>query len=94
MEKKLGSWDKNCEEIDTYLGGKKYTERWQFIRYVRSNKENNRNKIQTTLTDKWIQHYKNLVSEKIKEYETRKDEITPEEKKAQINTYIIRKAVI
>ena len=48
-------WDRKCQEINTYIGGRKCTEAWSFIKSVRtSGKENVQ--LQMVPTDRWVQY--------------------------------------
>ena len=62
-------WDKKCNEINTYLGGKKSSETWKFIKAIKSN-EKNRTDLQIIPTTKWVKHYEQLLQENRDEYKT------------------------
>lgn len=36
-------WNKECQEVDTYIGGKKYSEIWRFLKNVKNPSEDKSN---------------------------------------------------
>ncbi|XP_044757762.1 uncharacterized protein LOC123315921 [Coccinella septempunctata] len=60
-------WDKKCREIDTYIGGRKSTEVWKFIKNVKSTGKEKSN-ISVIRQQQWIQHYTELLQERRPQY--------------------------
>lgn len=60
-------WDKKCSEINTYIGGKKCSESWKFMKNLKSDQKNKAN-VQIIPTKKWIDHYQKLLTENREEY--------------------------
>lgn len=67
LRKKNKIWDKKCQKINTYIGGRKCNEVWNFIKKVKCNK-----RVRTNITvienKKWVKHYKELLTEDRTEY--------------------------
>jgi len=55
--------------MNTYLGGSKCSEKWKFLKRMRAIEKRNAN-IQLITTEKWIKHYKKLLTENQDEYKT------------------------
>ena len=62
-------WYKKFIEINTYLGGRKSSETWKFIKAIKYN-EKNRTDVQIIATTKWVRHYEQLLQENRDEYKT------------------------
>ena len=45
-------WDKKCMEIQAYLGGKKSSESWKFIKSIRSS-NSGKNQLNLISADTW-----------------------------------------
>ncbi|CAG9832393.1 unnamed protein product [Diabrotica balteata] len=45
VKAKREMWDKKCQEINTYLGGRKCTETWKFLSKIRTNERKNKHPI-------------------------------------------------
>lgn len=87
-------WDNKCQEIDTYIGGRKNTEVWNFIRSLKNTGKNNAY-IQTIQPEEWREHYKNLLQETRQEYllnSTRRD-IYIEGEEVQVSIDTVKNAV-
>ena len=86
-------WDRKCQEINTYIGGRKCTEAWKFVKRVRSGKESVH--LQMIPTDRWVQYYHDLLTENRLEYEGNKN-ISPTQMDGEIvevSEERVRKAV-
>jgi hypothetical protein len=55
-------WDQKCAEIDTYIGGRRCTEVWKFLRNVKS-AHKNRYPVEITPIGEWNTYYKKLLTE-------------------------------
>jgi hypothetical protein len=75
-------WDRKCQEINTYIGGRKGTEAWKFIKQVRTSEKESVH-LQMIPIDGRVQHYQNLLTENRPEYEGTKN-ITPTERDGEI----------
>ncbi|XP_030757605.1 craniofacial development protein 2-like [Sitophilus oryzae] len=62
-------WDKKCQEINTYLGGRKCAESWKFINKVKTS-EKQTAKLQLIPMNKWKEYYEELLTENRQEYAT------------------------
>ncbi|XP_030762016.1 craniofacial development protein 2-like [Sitophilus oryzae] len=62
-------WDKKCQEINTYLGGRKCAESWKFINQVKTS-EKQTAQLQLIPMNKWKEHYEELLTENRQEYAT------------------------
>ena len=65
-------WDRKCQEINTYIGGRKCSEARKFIKKVRTSEKESVH-LQMIPTDKWVQYYQNLLRENLLEYEGTKN---------------------
>lgn len=63
-------WDKKCQEINSYLGGRKCTESWKFISMVKA-PEKFAPGLQLIPLNKWKEYYEKLLTEDRCEYTTR-----------------------
>lgn len=66
LEKKEKSWDKKCREIETYIGGRRCTEAWKFLRDFRREVNDS---WQGISAKKWEQYYKTLLTETRNEFQ-------------------------
>ena len=55
-------WDRKCQEINTYIGGRKCTEAWKFIKNVRTSEKRSVH-LQMIPIDRWVQYYQDLLTE-------------------------------
>jgi len=55
-------WDRKCQKINTYIGGRKCTEAWKFIKNVRTSEKESVN-LQMMPIDIRVQYYQNLLTE-------------------------------
>ncbi|XP_072384738.1 uncharacterized protein [Diabrotica undecimpunctata] len=69
VKAKREMWDKKCQEINTYLGGRKWTETWKFLSKIRTNKRKSTN-IQLISTQNLEKYYGELLTENRDEYLT------------------------
>lgn len=60
-------WDKKCQDINTYIGGRKCTEVWNFIGALKNTGKDNAF-LQTIKPKEWKNYYKNLLTETRQEY--------------------------
>ena len=60
-------WDRKCQEINTYIGGRKCTEAWKFIKKFRTSEKESVH-LQMIQIDKLVQYYQNLLTENRPEY--------------------------
>jgi len=49
-------WDRKCQEINTYIGGRKCSEAWKFIKKVRTSEKESVH-LPMIPIDKWVQYY-------------------------------------
>ena len=75
-------WDRKCQEINTYIGGRKCTEAWKFIKRVRTSGKESVH-LQMIPTDRWVQYYQDLLTENGLEYEGNKN-ISPKQMDGEI----------
>lgn len=61
------TWDKKCKEIDTYIGGRKCSEVWKFIKSIKTTGKE-KETIQVIPENKWIKHYQELLTENRPKY--------------------------
>jgi hypothetical protein len=55
-------WDQKCAEIDTYIGGRRCTEVWKFLRNVKT-AYNDRSPVEIIPIGEWNTYYKILLTE-------------------------------
>jgi hypothetical protein len=55
-------WNRKCQEINTYIGGKKCTEAWKFIKQVRTSEKESVHLLMIPI-DRWLQYCQNLLTE-------------------------------
>ena len=60
-------WDKKCLEIQTYLGSKKSSESWKFIKNIRLS-NSGKSQINLISADVWEKYYYKLLVEDRKEF--------------------------
>jgi len=60
-------WDKKCMEIQAYLGGKKSSESWKFIKSIRSS-NSGKNQLNLISADTWEKYYYKLLVEDSEEF--------------------------
>lgn len=60
-------WDKKCQEIDTYNGGRQCTEAWKFIKNVR-NSGKEKVYIPIIQQQQWVKHYQEFLTETRSKY--------------------------
>jgi len=87
-------WDRKCQEFNTYIGGRKCTETWKFIKRVRTSRKENVH-LQMVPTDRWVQYYQDLLTENRLEYEGNRN-ISPTQmdgETVEISEERVRKAV-
>ena len=75
-------WDRKCQEINKYVGGKKCTETWKFIKIVRTSEKESVH-LQMIPIDRWVQYYLDLLTENRPEYEKTKN-ISPTQTDGEI----------
>ena len=61
-------WDRKCHKINTYIGDRKCTEAWKFIKKVGTSEKESVH-LQMIPIDRWVQNYQNLLTENRPEYE-------------------------
>jgi len=61
-------WDRKCQEINMYIGGKKCIEAWKIIKKVKTAEKESVH-LQLIPIDRWVQYYPNLLTENRPEYE-------------------------
>ena len=61
-------WDRKCQEINTYIGGRKCGEAWKFIKKVRTSEKESVH-LPMIQIDKWVQYYQNFLTENRPEYD-------------------------
>lgn len=87
-------WDKKCTEVNTYIGGKRSTEVWKFIKATTTEKRE-AVPIPIILHKEWIEHYKSLLTEDRPQHKGNTQphiHIEGEEVKIEIND--IKKAIM
>jgi len=87
-------WDRKCQEINTYIGGRKCTEAWKLIKRFRTSGKESVN-LQMIPTDRWVQYYQDLLTENGLEYEGNKN-ISPTQmdgETVEVSEERVRKAV-
>ena len=60
-------WDKKCLEIQSYLGSKKNSESWKFIKYIHSS-NSGKSHLNVISVDTWEKYYYTLLVEDRKEF--------------------------
>jgi hypothetical protein len=65
-------WDRKCQEINAYIGGRKCTEAWKFIKKFRKKKKESVH-LQMIPTDRWVQYYQDLLKQNRPEYKGTKN---------------------
>jgi hypothetical protein len=60
-------WDKKCLEIQPYLGSKKSSESWKFIRNIRVS-NSDKSQLNLISADTWEKYYYKLLVEDCKEF--------------------------
>ena len=60
-------WDKKCLEIQSYLGSKKCSESWKFIKKIRSS-NSGKSQLNLISADTWEKYYYKLLVEDQKEF--------------------------
>lgn len=67
IKEKNNIWEKKCQEINAYIGGRRCTEAWRFIKTIKSNEREQVN-IDLIEHNKWVDHYKTLLTEDRQQY--------------------------
>jgi len=60
-------WDRKCQEINMYIGGRKCSEAWKVNKKVRTSEKESVH-LQMIPIDKWVQYYQNLLIENRPQY--------------------------
>ena len=55
-------WDRKFQETNKYIGGRKCTETWKFIKRVRTSGKESVH-LQMIPTDRWVQYYQDILTE-------------------------------
>ncbi|XP_060536578.1 uncharacterized protein LOC132708327 [Cylas formicarius] len=88
------SWDRKCEEINNYIGGRKCSEVWKFISTVK-NPGKDKLDIQLIKPEQWLKNYKDLLRESRPEYLTESPRhFNVQGEEVEILEETIRKAVM
>ena len=66
-KKKNESWERSCNKIDTYIGGRKSTESWKLLKGLR--RDMKRDLISPISIDKLEGYFKNLLTERRPEFQ-------------------------
>ena len=66
-EEKNEMWDRKCLEINTYIGSRKCTEAWEFIKQVGTSEKESVH-LQVIQIHRWVQYYQDLLTENRPEY--------------------------
>ncbi|XP_030759068.1 uncharacterized protein LOC115884584 [Sitophilus oryzae] len=93
-EEKNKVWDGKCKEINTYIGGRRNTEVWRFIKTTTT--ENQESALIEIITNKeWVKYYSKLLSENRPEYqEPPQPEINIEGEEIYVDTNKIKTAIM
>ena len=59
MAEKNEMWDGKCQEINTYIGGRKCSEAWKFIKKIKTSEKESVH-LPMIPTDKWVQYYQKI----------------------------------
>lgn len=65
-QKKNETWERNCTNINTYLGGRRSTESWRILKNIRA--ERKREIISPITPERWQQYFKQLLTEQRQEF--------------------------
>jgi len=65
-------WDRKCQEINMYVGGRKCSEASKFIKKVRTSEKESVH-LQMIPIDKWVQYYQKLLTESQPDYKGTKN---------------------
>lgn len=60
QDEKRNCWDRKCRYVETYIGGKRCTEAWNFISNITS--DGNLSKLQMISAERWEEHYQRLLT--------------------------------
>ncbi|XP_072400631.1 uncharacterized protein [Diabrotica undecimpunctata] len=86
-------WDRKCQEINTNISGRKCSETWKLKKKIK-NTERNTTSIQLIPTEKWKEHYENLLTESRVKYTTQSPtEIFVEGEEIVVGVDMVKKAV-
>lgn len=88
-------WDQKCAEIDTYIGGRRCSEVWKFLRSVKTEYKDRAN-VEIIPTGEWNSYYKKLLAEDRTSFITNEmitKEIATEDKLITVTTEEVEAAV-
>lgn len=86
-------WDHKCNEVNAYIGGRKNTEAWKFIK---AHTIDSREKvpIQIIQQHEWMEHYSSLLSENREDYNiVQQEHVNIQGEQISVTTDTIKKAV-
>lgn len=88
-------WNRKCQEINAYIGGKRCSEVWSFIGSLK-NAGKDKAFIQTIKPKQWKEHYKDLLTETRMEYleENPIELIRIQSEEVRIQVETVKKAAI
>lgn len=72
-QKKNEAWEKNCNKINTYIGGRRSTESWKLIKKLREQKK--KEIISPITNEKWEQYFKDLLTENRTEFTNKENNV-------------------
>ncbi|XP_072392124.1 uncharacterized protein [Diabrotica undecimpunctata] len=82
-------WDRKCQDINTYIGGRKCSETWKLLYKIKNTERNTQ-----FPTEKWKEHYENLLTESRAEYTTQSPtEVFVEGEEIVVGVDMVKKAV-
>lgn len=85
-------WDRKCQEIETYIGGRKCTEAWEFIKKVKKTRSE-KVTLQNISQKQWKEHYEHLLQEERPQYIWNSIPINIQGETVDIDETTIRKAI-
>lgn len=86
-------WDRKCQEIEGYIGGRQCTEAWKFIGRVRKTGRERVN-IQKITQEQWKSHYEQLLKENRPQYTQEASQINIEGERVEIDGNTVKKAIV
>ncbi|XP_030762549.1 uncharacterized protein LOC115887297 [Sitophilus oryzae] len=74
LEEKNNQWEKQCQELESYIGGRRTSESWKFITSIQNNKET-KLKLNVIAKDSWKEYFEKMLNEHRDEYKLQPEEL-------------------
>lgn len=94
IEEKNKQWERKCQELENYIGGRRTTESWRFIKNLRK-QTNNKINLEIITEEKWKKHFENMLTEQRYEFQQIPEEVNiqVEGEEIEIEYNILKSAI-